>query len=241
MSTPCFIIARDRVTCLKEMVDYLKQPETGCLPIIMDNNSSNPDLLSYYDTNPCIVHRLTANYGNCSPLFNTPTCIEGHVKPDFLNEYDCKNGYILTDCDLKINHIPTNFLDVFREGLEKYTWATKIGFQLRIYDLPDTDLAREARGWEAGNHAPHAYLDGTNFIRAAIDTTFAFYKYIEPPNTALAHDFDRSIRVANFDAIHLGWYYSAENPPPPDELYYLQHINYDGFTHYSKMTKKVFT
>lgn len=231
---PAFIIARDRVSCLRDMVNYLLQPETECEPIILDNASTNPELISYYDTNPCTVHRLPLNYGNCSVLFGTPTCMEGFVKPDFLNEYNCKSGYILSDCDLGVSHIPTNFVSVFREGFAKYEWATKIGFQLRIHDLPDNEIGNMARGWEAGNHAPHAYLDDSRFIRAAIDTTFAMYRWIDPPNTTLAHDFDRSVRVdAPYDAIHYSWYYSLQNPPPPDELYYLNHLDGANFNHYS--------
>ena len=204
--------------------------------IIIDNNSSYTPLLQWYDTNPCIVHRLTANYGNCSPLFNTPTCIDGHIKPNFLYEYDCTNGFILSDPDLDCTDVKLDFMEVFREGMGRYDWCSKIGFGLRIDDLPNTEIAKNAIGWEQGCQAPHANLSDM-YYRAAIDTTAAFYKWL-PDNPNLAHDFDRSIRCyGNYQCRHLGWYYTEQNPPPPDELYYLQHINHDGFTHYSKMAK----
>lgn len=231
---PAFIIARDRVNCLRDMVNYLKQEETGCEPIIIDNASTNPELLEYYATNPCKIHIMGDNRGNCV-VFSDPR--PDLNKPDFFEVYDCTNGYIVSDCDLKIDHIRTNFLETFKEGLNRYSWCTKIGFQLRISDLPDTEIAREAIGWETGNHAPHAYLDGTNFVRAATDTTFSFYRWIPPPNTALAHDFDKSIRCADMEAVHLDWYWTADNPPTKDVVYYLEHINHDGFTHYSKKIK----
>ena len=235
---PAFLINRDRLIAPKAMVEYLKQVEELEV-IIIDNNSTNPDLIAWYDTNPCIVHRLTANYGNCSPLFNTPTCIEGHIKPDFLNEYDCKNGYILSDPDLDLGGIPLDFMNVFRDGMRTYDFATKIGFGLRIDDLPTTDIARNAVGWEQMNISPQASIGGI-YYKSPIDTTFAFYKWIQD-NPSLAHDFDRSVRCyGDYQCRHLGWYYSEQNLPPQDEMYYLNNIKYDGFTHYSKMAKKIY-
>jgi hypothetical protein len=148
------------------------------------------------------------------------------------------DGYIVTDCDLKINHIPITFMQVFREAMEKYTWCMKVGFQLRISDLPNTSLANEAKGWERNNHAVGGLLDDKRFLKAPIDTTFAFYRYLEPPRTWLAHDFNNSIRCVDFEAIHSSWYFSKDNPPPADELYYLEHITAD-FNHYSIRLKKM--
>mgnify|MGYP003343409835 FL=1 len=230
MKIPCFIINRDRLNSLKGMIDYLNKIEELQV-IIIDNASTYQPLLDYYDTNPCIVHLLTSNYGNCSPLFNTPECIEGHIKPNFLYEYNCTNGFILSDSDLDLSQIPTDFLNLFREGLAKYSWATKIGFQLRIDDLPDTELAKEAIGWEQGNHSEQSYLDDRRFMKAPIDTTFAFYRWL-PENPNLAHDFDKSIRTAMpYSARHLTWYNLQDGSNVgEDEKYYYEHLN-KGFNH----------
>lgn len=225
---PCFLIARDRFGCLKAMVDYLKQIDELEV-IIIDNNSSYQPLLDYYETKPCIVHRLYLNGGNC--VLFTDANLEMN-KPNFFELYDCTNGYILSDCDLKIDHIPINFMDTFHKVMDKYDWCTKVGFQLRINDLPDTELAKEAIRWEGANHGVGAVIDvQLSLIKAPIDTTFAFYRFIPAPHTSLAHNFATSIRCSRMDAIHLSWYYSIQNPPPPDEQYYLDHIG--GWNHYS--------
>lgn len=231
---PCFLIARDRVGCLKGMVDYLTQIDELEV-IIIDNNSSNPQLTEYYETKPCIIHRLTYNCGNCG-LFTDAK--EEWNKPNFFEVYDCTNGYFLSDCDLGINHIQKNFIEIFHKVMDKYDWCTKVGFQLRIDDLPDTELAKEAIRWEGANHGVSAIIDSElNLIRAPIDTTFAFYRYIPPPHTSLAHNFATSIRCNGMQAIHMSWYYHSGNKPPEDELYYLEHLQ--GFNHYSSRLQNI--
>lgn len=229
MKLPFFIIVRDRLTCTRKMVEYLNQEETGCYPIILDNQSTNPELLSWYETEPCIIHRIDWNAGNCV-LFSDPRPEVG--KPNFFELYDCTQGYLLSDCDIEIWTMPTNFVSVFQNILNQFSWATKVGSQLKISDLPNTSVAREAKGWEQLNHSASGLI-GDNLWKSPIDTTVALYKWMDAPNTALAHDFNGSIRVGgSFECRHLPWYFSKENPPPPDELYYLAHITSD-FNHYS--------
>jgi hypothetical protein len=228
--TPCFLIARDRFTSLKNMVEYLVQiPELEV--IILDNASTYGPLLEWYDTSPCVVHRLTANYGNFV-LFSKPDAIEGHTKPDFKWLYNIDQGrqYILSDCDLDISSIPKDFLSVLKRGLEKYPNAVKCGFSLEINDLPDTEIAKEALGWERNNwvrNTKKGDVSNDIYISAPIDTTFALYTGIGEQN-----DFERCVRTDRpYTAKHLPWYFTKENLPD-DERYFLQNITRD-FTHYS--------
>lgn len=223
---PCFLVVRDRFICTKNMVEYLvKIPELRV--IILDNASTYQPLLNWYNTNPCEVERLTANYGNFV-LFSATTAVPGHEKPDFRKKYECDNSqYILSDCDLDLSGIPTDLVSVLQEGLRKYSGMVKCGLSLRVDDLPDTALAREAMGWERNNWSPHGYLDNL-YIKAPVDTTFALYTGIGEQN-----DFDRCIRVGEpYTARHITWYYGPQNPPPEDELHYLKNIS-KSHNHYS--------
>lgn len=209
---PCFLIARDRLTCLKNMVDYLNAiPEMEI--IIIDNESTYQPLLDWYDTKPCIIERLVSNYGNFV-LFNSPTVIEGHIKPNFQEKYGLiGRQYILSDCDLDLSGVPKDFLSVLQEGLRRYTWAIKCGLSLEINNLPSTEIAAEAIGWEGSNWT-NALDD--SYYKAAVDTTFALLTGVGEQN-----DFARCLRTARpYTASHLTWTYSADNPPPEDEIYY---------------------
>lgn len=212
------------------MVEYLVQiPELEV--IILDNASTYQPLLDWYDTKPCIVERLTANYGNFV-LWSAPTAIDGHEKPNFLEKYGCVNfPYILSDCDLDLSGVPREtLLSTLQEGLREYPNAVKCGLSLEINDLPDTALAREAKGWEAFNWVrnPQKDKNGGKFISAPVDTTLALYTGIGEQN-----DFDRCIRTDRpYTARHLTWYYGPHNPPPEDEMYYLKNIS-KSHNHYS--------
>lgn len=214
------------------MVEYLIQiPELEV--IIIDNASTYPNLLDWYDTNPCKIYRLEKNYGNFV-LFSSPEAIPGHTKPDFKEIYGIDKGrqYILSDCDLDLSSVPREtLLPVLQEGLREYPNAVKCGISLELNDLPDTALAREAKGWELNNWSrkPEDYTKGGGkFISAPVDTTFALYTGIGEQN-----DFDRCIRTDRpYTARHLTWYYGPHNPPPEDELWYLKNIS-KSHNHYS--------
>jgi hypothetical protein len=203
---PCFIINRDRLTCTKNMVEYLSHiPELRV--VIIDNASTYPPLLEWYDTNPCEVERLTANYGNFV-LWSPTTAVPDHEKPNFFEKYDCEGSqYIVSDSDMELKDVPREtLLPVLQEGLRRHSWAVRCGLSLRLDNLPDTELAREAKGWEGNNWK----LIDDIYIKAAVDTTFALCTGIGEQN-----DFDRCLRVNTpYTAEHIGWYYGPHNPPP---------------------------
>lgn len=223
---PCFLIARDRFMCLKDMVEYLLEiPELEV--IIIDNASSYSPLLKWYDTEPCKIYRLSNNFGNFC-LFSATDAIPGFEKPNFKEIYGIDKGqqYILSDCDLDLKtFVPSEtLLPTLQEGLRRYPWAVKCGLSLEIDDLPNTPLAREARNWEGNNFHKIDEL----YIKAPVDTTFALYTGIGEQN-----DFDRCLRVGKpYTARHLTWYYSTENPPPPDEDFYIKNCS-KAHNHYS--------
>lgn len=199
MTTYCFIINYNRLHYPRRMADYLAEVE-GVTPVIVDNCSDYPPLLEYYEETPHIVHRMEHNMGNISWL-----------KPT-LDEFDLHENFIVTDPDLIIDHIPKDWLPLLYDGLARHSFACKAGFSLEIDDLPDTQIAREARGREG---MEWQYCKGDKrFYHASIDTTFALWR------TRL-HDFPGLRAARPYTAKHAPWYFTPGNIPE-DELYYLQ-------------------
>lgn len=216
--TFCFIINYNRLHYPRRMADYLAGCK-GIVPVIVDNNSDYPPLLEYYETTPHEVMRLDHNHGQVAVWY----C-------GALDEYDISERYVVTDPDLEIDRIPRDWLQVLGEGLDRYDFAWKVGFGLRIDDLPDTPVGREARMVEA----PHwAYpLDGL-YYQAHIDTTFCLYR------TRINHI--AAVRTGEpYVARHLPWYWASLADVPPDELYYMQSTKTIGSNYWTKRLKEGF-
>lgn len=171
-------------------------------PIIIDNHSSYRPLLQYYNTIPCQVIFLHKNFGH-------KVIWEYNV----LDKLGITGQYIVTDPDLDLSGIPDDFLDVLREGLNKYKKAQKCGFSLDISNLPEG----EVKEWEKSlwQHP----LDEMYF-KAPIDTTFALYRA-----DIRHHSVDDCIRTNKpYTAVHVPWGYRLDkiNKLPKDEQYYIR-------------------
>jgi hypothetical protein len=213
--TKAFIINYNRLDLMRNMADYLADG-TDVEPIIIDNNSTYPKLLEYYDTCSHKVERMDKNWGNCV------VWISG-----ILDKYDLKGNFIVTDSDLNISNIPKDFLHKLQTGLDRHQFACKAGFGLEINNLPITELSKLAIGWECLNWANRV---DELFFDAPIDTTFCLCR------TRL-HDF-RAIRSDYpYVAQHVPWTYSKDSIPE-DEKYYFEHVTQD-YNYYSIKIKNL--
>jgi hypothetical protein len=178
----------------------------GLEPIVIDNNSSYRPLLDYYK-NDCPYHvvRLKYNYGH-RVIWDA----------NILDMLGIKEGYILTDPDLDFTGIPSDFLEVLKEGLNKYKKAQKCGFSLDYIDLPDGKV----KDWEKSLW--QAPLDNLYF-KAPIDTTFALYRADIRHYTI--NDCIRTNRP--YTARHIPWTYRLEKVKylEKDEQFYLRTCN----------------
>lgn len=179
-------------------LDQIKEIEV----IFIDNNSTYPPLLEWYEKqNKFEVIRLTENKGHLA-LWNSYI-------------YDRVDGhYILSDPDLDLSNIPLDFLDILKEGFDKYPEACKCGFSLEVNDLPNTEY-----GIYVHDHEDHFWnnkdleLD-RYFIKSCIDTTFALYHKNRNNNNS-------GIRTNRpYVARHLPWYYEKGNLTEED-IYYI--------------------
>lgn len=187
---------------------------------ILDNQSTYPPLLEYYKTCPFKVIHLGANLGYkalwVSGLFDR-----------FKNTY-----YVYTDSDMEISpDCPDDFIQHFIDILRKYPLSQKVGFGLRLDDLPDHFSNKE----KVINHESQFWVNEveSGLFRAAIDTTFALYR---PFCKGVANRYAEVYRTGYPYLIrHLPWYVDTNNMSE-EELYYVSNINQP--THWSELSKK---
>ncbi|WP_295632436.1 glycosyltransferase family 2 protein [uncultured Mitsuokella sp.] len=193
--TPIFIISYNRLDDLKRMVSNLLYDGYKNL-IIIDNASSNPQLLNYLkavDDSRVTIKRLQKNYGH-------RVLWDSHFFDDIIqNQY-----YVLTDPDVfPIEGCPKNYIEVFYDILKQYPKKTKVGFSLKIDDLPEDYpykydiIPFESFHWE--RKLPYNFT----IYDAPIDTTFALYR----PGEIKENNFYDGIRTGGaYIARHQGWY-----------------------------------
>ncbi|MCK9597697.1 MAG: hypothetical protein M0R06_01575 [Sphaerochaeta sp.] len=226
MNVPIFIISFNRCTVLKTLVDRLIELEQDRL-VVIDNASTYEPLIDYYRKEAgrsFTLMKMPRNYGHN---------VVGRLykDPDFFKKYELgKTNYIYTDCDVvPVNECPVDFVDTFDRILSKYHRAEKVGFSLKITDLPDTFEAKERLiRWES-----KFWLDGlfdeelrVQLYRAPLDTTFSYQRKNTPPGWS-----DKSIRTGPpFMARHLPWYIDTNNLTEED-LYYTR-VAMDKETHF---------
>ncbi len=126
MNCPIFINCRDRITCLSVLVDWLEKAGHENI-YLLDNDSSYPPLLEYYEQTPHTVVRLNENLAHTA-LWKT----------DVLDRYAKRaDYYVYTDPDVvPVEECPPDALELFVHLLERYPTFVKAGFGLRIDDLP---------------------------------------------------------------------------------------------------------
>lgn len=202
---PIFIISRDRVEPLKQLIKWLEEEGTTNIYII-DNASTYTPLVEYLKKTPYKVFFLNKNAGHTSPWS------EGIIK---LYAYD--TPFIVTDPDVIPDNGSHGAIKLFYDLLNKYPERTKVGFGLKIDDLPDHYeqknhvITWESQFWES-KVEPDVY-------DAEIDTTFALYR----ENTPYVHG--PGLRTGGkFAARHEPWYVDSKHPSE-EIIYYRNHAS----------------
>lgn len=129
-----------------------------------------------------------------------------------------KDYYVYTDPDVvPIEDCPADFLEYFLTILKRNSQIKKIGFGLKIDDLPDHYKHKESViNWEK-----QYYLNkskGENLFVAQIDTTFALYR---PWAWGGANIRYQHLRTGfPYLARHLPWYEDSSTPGT-ENLFYI--------------------
>jgi len=209
---------RNRLTTTRNMVELLLRLNPSEEIIILDNGSTYPPLLEWYDQIKDTVEvRMLKN--------------EGHLAI-WAIDLDKTIGefFVYTDSDIELNQdFPMDWKEIMLNLFNKYPSYNKIALALKIDDLPDhyifkqQVIGNETRWW-ANKVDEHLYAADT-------DTTFFMQRNI----------FDNcypSLRIARPDMIakHAPWYHDISNLSE-EEKYYLDNLGERALTQYSKQHK----
>lgn len=219
-SIPIFINNYNRLSTLKQLIAALNKRGYHNIHIL-DNCSTYPPLLEYYNNCSCEVHHLKKNYGSKSFW-------KSGMWTNYMFSY-----FAYTDSDVvPVENCPDDFLNHFLKLLKKYPKVHKVGFSLKIDDLPDAFENKErVIEWE------NRYYKNTvedNVYIAPIDTTFALYR---PFSKAGKRDGSTLIFRTGFpyQARHLPWYIDSKNLDE-EEAYYINSLA--TRTHWSRQNKE---
>ncbi len=198
---PVIINNFNRLNYLQQQISWLEKAGMKNI-FIIDNNSTYPPLLEFYKNNRYTIFRIDKNVGHLA-LWKT------HIYKWFENAY-----YIYTDPDIiPIKECPSDAVNYFREVLERYPKIGKVGFALKIDDLPDFyPLKQKVIEWEKKFWEKEIEQDLYNSI---IDTTFALYR----ANTKGDHTLPALRTGGRYVARHLSWYINYNNLSEEDKFY----------------------
>ena len=210
---PVIINVRDRLEPLRDLVKWLEQ--LGQEDIwLCDNDSTYAPMVEYLHTTQHHVLFNGLNLGHRAPWLS-----------GLVTELGLDSHFIVTDPDVvPADECPTDVLDLFHDTLIQYPTIDKVGFSLRLDDLPahyahrDDVILWESQFWKN--------IHPSGFFLAEIDTTFAMYRPGEhhQNNHALRSD-------PPYTARHMPWYQDSNNPTE-EQTYYVEHadpliINWD--------------
>lgn len=201
---PVFINARDRVGCLRQLVDWLLG--AGCRQIhVLDNASTYPPLLAYYEEirqAGVSIWYLRRNLG-----------YQALWKSGILNLLHIDTAYVYTDPDVVPDaQCPRDIIYRLAVLLARHPYLSKFGLTLHIDDLTFYNR-RHIEACEAGLRL----LPVRDGYFMPTDTTFTLYR------NRRIYTLQESMRTRDvLLARHLPWYYDFAHLPE-DERYYMEH------------------
>lgn len=210
---PVIINVRDRVEALRDLVSWLER--VGQQEIwLCDNASTYEPMRDYLNATAHHVVRNEINLGHRAPWLS-----------GLVTQLGLKQHFIITDPDVvPSEECPVDTIDLFYDTLCRFDEIDKVGFSLRLDDLPahyayrDEVILWESQFWKN--------VHASGFYFAEIDTTFALYRPGE------GHQNNRALRSAPpYTARHTPWYQDSANPTA-EQTYYVEHadsliINWD--------------
>ncbi|WDF59114.1 glycosyltransferase family 2 protein [Flavobacterium sp. KACC 22758] len=215
---PIIINNRNRFEYLLQLINSLENRGYNNI-FIIDNDSTYPPLIDYYKTCKYKVFMLGKNVGHLAMW-------ETDIYKNFIKDY-----YVYTDSDVvPIEECPVDFLELFWKTLKQKPYVQKVGFSLKIDDLPNSFKNKEeVINWEKQFYEIKV---NDNFFEALIDTTFALYRpFMKAGKGGLMY---RS--AFPYQAHHKPWYVDSKNLSY-EENYYIEHAVTS--THWTKLNSNL--
>ncbi|MET3179678.1 UNVERIFIED_ORG: glycosyltransferase involved in cell wall biosynthesis [Variovorax guangxiensis] len=204
---PVFVISFNHLTYLQTSIAYFEKAGFKNIHVI-DNASSYPPLIEYLRASPHKVHYMGINYKH-AVLFDS-------LK---FKEIVDSSYFVLTDPDvLPVEECPFDFLYDFFDVLLSHPEKNKIGFSLKLDDLPDHyELKENVLKWEGRFFDKSKNHGSLKIYDAPVDTTFALYR---PRAEWRTSDFFSAFRMGYpYEARHLPWYRDLSRLTD-EEIYY---------------------
>lgn len=200
----------NQVTYLINLINWWKWYYPDNLIFVVDNGSTNPHLLKFYED----------RHGNDSRFFGLEMYEENNCTKnlsDFIYKFSrLHEYYVISDPDIMpLPNTPPNFLEIFKHCIDHYGYD-HVGFGLKTDDIPDwfEGRANMLHDEQSLLHSPvkieYGGKEYTGY-RAPIDTTFALYKTKNGgwQNPMPSGKWSNSLRL--FQAYHLPWYLSPDH------------------------------
>lgn len=211
---PIFILSRDRLGCLRQLLSWLETAADVRDIVIIDQFSTYPKLLDFYRDNP--------HYTVVPALVNPPDgAPESNAFREWNTRWPSARYAVITDPDIIPQpYCPKDLLAHCISGLQGHPWATRAGPSLDISDLP-AHFAYRNDVWHCECAFWTRQADAQWFV-AGIGSTFAVYdrnRLGQPPDP---HGIDALRANYPYVARHTTWYQNL-NALPEDEDWYLAH------------------
>jgi glycosyltransferase involved in cell wall biosynthesis len=218
---------RNRLTTTKNMVEKLLELNPNEQIIIIDNESTYPPLLQWYER--------TMNNPNSNVAVHFEKN-EGHLAL-WSTGLDKKLGdyFVYSDSDIILpSEFPKSWkMVMYNQLVWNRNSYNKVALGIHIDDLPDhyrykNQVIRNENRWWLEKHDTEMF---DYLYKADTDTTFFMMRNI-------GDNCYKSLRIAKKDMMcrHHGWYLDLENLDE-EEKYYLDHLADRVTTQYSKQHK----
>ena len=201
---PVFIPLRDRLEPLVELLVWLESVDQHDIWLI-DNASTYAPMVEFLGDTPHHVVRLGDNLGHRSPWLSGTVQRVAHGR-----------SFVVSDPDVVPDPLcPPDVLDHFARILDRFPEIDKVGFGLRIDDLPAHYALRDdVIDWEGKFWDPAIEIE-PGIYAAGVDTTFALYRSLDR-----RHELMRAVRTGKpYVARHLPWYQDTANLSDEDQFY----------------------
>ena len=204
LNYPIYLTNMNRLTTTKKMVEDLFKLNGNARINIIDNASTYPPLLKWYDEieNDVNIIKQEVNLGPWTFFYS------GHFS-------NCPDDfYVYSDADLELNpNMPYNWQEILMDYHKR--WNRKASLVLRLDDIPESEMKKHITFHQSVCWNP---TEEENVWHGVTDMTFSFdaksagYRY-------------ESVRIGgNFACRHIPWYLDPLNINE-EEKYYLDHID----------------
>ena len=201
----------NRLYSLKKLIAWLSTLKEHVSILIIDNLSSYPPLLAYYQR---LMH--APNIQVIELGYNSGRKGIFHIVKGLQQQLDY---FVVSDTDLiPYSNTPVDILSKMKDLLDRYPAYNHVGASLEINDLPNhSPLKNKVKQWEDQYWSPQTPLLNNEVYSAPVDTTFAMYR-----KTSNVLELSPALRMDRpYTLQHLDWYIDPKNLPE-EFRYYLK-------------------